>query len=127
MSLPSSQIDLLVGGSPCVNFVGNANYRKERGVQTKATLTDDDESKLWDDQRRIFHALGSVYNGRCTTAAAPARENGAVAAAPAREYGAEMLSGYTSEEEDEASSDDEEDTTHRRKKLKPKSTVATVR
>ena len=113
-----------------MNFVGNANYRKERGVQTKATLTDDDESKLWDDQRRIFHALGSVYNGRCTTAtvaAAPARENGAVAAAPAREYGAEMLSGDTSEEEDEASSDDEEDTAHRRKKLKPRSTVATVR
>ena len=56
------EIDLLVGGSPCVNFVGNANY--SRGVQTLGSLTAEDESHLWDDQRRIFHSLAAVYSRR---------------------------------------------------------------
>ena len=56
------EIDLVCGGSPCVNLVGNANY--SAGVQTLESLTEDDESRLWTVQKAVVHALGEVYKGR---------------------------------------------------------------
>jgi hypothetical protein len=56
------EIDIICGGSPCVNLVGNAAYSGT--IRSLDTLKDDDPSKLWYAQKRICHQLMKVYKLR---------------------------------------------------------------
>ena len=56
------EIDIICGGSPCVNLVGNALHSKT--IRSLHTLRDDDPSKLWSAQKLICHQLMRVYKLR---------------------------------------------------------------
>ena len=56
-------IDLLTGGSPCVDLVGNAFY-KQGGMKSLRTLKWQDESHLFFAQAEIYHKLRDEYKRR---------------------------------------------------------------
>ena len=56
------EIDIICGGSPCVNMVGNAAFSKT--TRSFETLKDDDPSMLWHAQKHICHNLMKEYKRR---------------------------------------------------------------